>query len=49
MSSSIDVERAFLGDDQLQEVEHVARVERAGVGGHQRRQVGLADDVSRRA
>ena len=42
-SSSRILKRAFLGEDELEEVEHVARVERRGVGRHQRRQVGLAD------
>src|SRR5688572_3094368 len=40
----IDLEAALLGEHELQEVEHVARVERGGVGRHQRGQVGLAHE-----
>jgi hypothetical protein len=45
MSSSLGMTRTrLLVDDQLQEVEQVARVERRGVGRHGGGQIGLADD-----
>src|SRR5437868_5559012 len=40
----VDLERALLGHDQLEEVEHVARIQRRRVRRHPRRQVGLAHD-----
>ncbi|VDO17697.1 unnamed protein product, partial [Brugia timori] len=40
----VDLQRALLGQHELEEVEHVARVQRRGVGSHQRGEVRFADD-----
>ena len=40
----VDLQRTFLGEDQFQEVEHIAGIQGRRVSGDQCRQVGLAHD-----